>query len=129
MFFNRKILVNEFNYQVMGLDFNNNHTYNNYVKYFDEYNSMVVFSTIFDNSILVYRLTPEQYKDFKDGKYALSHDGKGFGKTPTGYNVKNYGINKLFSGSISRKKTLKEMLDIAEEIAIGKKVELKITKA
>lgn len=119
MFFRRKHFI-EFGYKVMGLDFGNNDTYNNYVKYFDEHNSMVVCSTIYDNKVMVYRLTPEQYKDFHAGKYALSHDGKGYGKTPTGHDVMNYGHTNVFKGGeLSNRKSLKEFLDLAEEIAKG----------
>ena len=123
MFFTRKHLL-EYGYKVMGLDFGRNDTYNNYVKYFPEHNSMVVFSTVFNNSVLVYRLTKQQYDDFQEGKFALSHDGKGWGNTPDGYPIKNYGLTIVFAGgSISRRKYLKEMLDVAEEMAQGKEVE------
>lgn len=123
MFFRRKHLV-EYGYKVMGLDFCRNDTYNNYVKYFPEHNSMVVFSSIHDNRVLVYQLTKEQYEDFQEGKFALSHDGRGRGNTPAGYPIENYGLRIIFAGGeISRRKYLKEMLDVAEEIAQGKKVD------
>lgn len=123
MFFRRKHLI-DFGYQVLGLDFGRNDTYNHYVKYFPEHNSMVVFSSLFNNSVLVYRLTKQQYEDFQKGKFALSHDGKGWGTTPSGYPVKNYGLTVIFAGGeISRRKNLKEMLDIAEEVAQGNKVD------
>ena len=41
MFFRRKHLL-ELGFQVMGLDFGRNDTCNHYVKYYPEYNSMVV---------------------------------------------------------------------------------------
>lgn len=127
MFFRRKHLL-EFGYKVMGLDFGCNDTYNNYVKYFDEHNSIVVCSTIHNNRIMVYKLTPEQYKDFHTGKYALSHNGKGYGKTPTGYEIKNYGHRDIFpGGDLPNRKSLKAFLDIAEEIAQGKNVKFTIT--
>jgi hypothetical protein len=123
MFFSRKHLL-EYGYKVMGLDFGSNNTYNNYVKYFPEHNSMVVFSSVHNNKVLVYQLTKEQYADFQDGKFALSHDGKGWGTTPSGYPIKNYGLTTIFAGGeISRRKYLKEMLDVAEEVAQGNKVE------
>jgi hypothetical protein len=123
MFFRRKHLV-EFGYKVMGLDFGSNDTYNHYVKYFPEHNSMVVFSSIHNNRVLVYRLTKQQYDDFQEGKFALSHDGKGWGSTPSGYPIKNHGITTIFAGGdITRRKYLKEMLDVAEEMAQGKEIE------
>jgi hypothetical protein len=126
MFFKRKHLV-EFGYKVMGFDTGSNNTCYNYVKYFPEYSSLVVFSTIFDNSVLVYKLTSEQYQDFIEGKFALSHNGKGYGKTPCGYDVKNYGLRTIFGGGeIARLKYLKEMLDVAEEIAQGQEVKFSI---
>lgn len=122
MFFRRKHFL-EFGYKVMGLDFGRNDTYNNYVKYFDDLHSMVVCSTIFNNSVMVYKLTPEQYKDFHAGKFALSHNGKGYGTTPSGYPVKNYGLRIIFAGGeLTRKKYLKDILDIAEDVAQGKDV-------
>jgi len=123
MFFTRKHLL-EYGYKVMGFDFGRNDTCNNYVKYFPEHNSMVVFSTVFNNSVLVYRLTKQQYDDFQEGKFALSHDGKGWGNTASGYPIKNYGLTIVFAGGeISRRKYLKEMLDVAEEMAQGKEIE------
>jgi hypothetical protein len=54
----------------------------------------------------------------------LSHDGRGWGSTPTGHPIKNHGITTIFAGGeISRRKYLKEMLDVAEEIAQGKEIE------
>lgn len=127
MFFRRKHLI-EFGYKVMGLDFGSNQTLNHYVKYFPEHNSMVVFSTIYDNSVIVYELTKEQYDDFQDGKYALSHDGKGRGTTPSGYPVKNYGVKIIYAGGeLSRIKYLKDILDVAEKIAQGEKIKYEFT--
>lgn len=126
MFFRRKHLV-ELGYKVIGLDFNRNDTYNNYVKYFPKNNSMVVMSTVHNNQVMVYKLTPQQYKDFDKGKYALSHNGRGSGTTPTGHEIKNYGFRPVFNGGdISRVKFLKEMLDVAEEIAQGKEISFTI---
>lgn len=127
MFFTRKHFI-EFGYRVMGLDFGSNNTYNNYVKYFPEHNSMVVCSTIFNNRVMVYRLTKEQYDSFQDGKFALSHDGKGYGKTATGYPIKNHGLTVIYEGGeLSRRKFLKEILDVAEEVAQGKDVKYEFT--
>ena len=126
MFFRRKHLVG-LDYKVMGLDFNRNDTYNNYVKYFPKHHSMVVMSTVHNNQVMVYKLTPQQYRNFEKGKYALSHDGKGSGTTPTGHEIKNYGFRPIFNGGeITRVKYLKEILDVAEEIAQGKEVEFSI---
>jgi hypothetical protein len=116
MFFQRKHFI-EWGYKVMGLDFNSNHTCNHYVKYFPEKYSMVVCSTIFNNKIMVYRLTPEQYKDFHDGKFALSHQGQNGGTTPSGYPVKDCGYINVFSGDLKNRKSLKQYLDQAEVIA------------
>lgn len=117
MFFSRKHFI-EFGYKVMGLDFGSNHSCNNYVKYFPKFNSMVVCSTIFNNSVMVYRLTKEQYNKFQKGDFALSHDGNGRGTTPTGHKVENYGyINVYSGGELKNRKELKKYLDSAEEIA------------
>jgi len=126
MFFRRKHLL-KLGYKVMGLDFGRNDTENHYVKYFPKHNSMVVVSTIHNNAVMVYKLTPQQYKDFDKGKFALSHDGNGFGKTPTGHEIKNYGFRPIFGGGeITRVKYLKEITDVAEEIAQGKEVTFSI---
>lgn len=126
MFFRRKHLL-ELGYKVMGLDFGRNDTYNHYVKYYPEHNSMVVFSTLHNNSLLLYRLTKEQYADFQKGNFALSHDNRGWGTTPAGYPIKNYGLTILFQGGeISRVKYLKNMLDIAEDLAQGKDVKFEL---
>ncbi len=123
MFFRRKHLIG-LGYNVIGLDFGRNDTCNNYVKYFPEHHSMVVFSTVFNNSVTVYKLTKDQYDSFQKGEYALSHDGKGYGSTPAGYPVKNYGLKVIFSGGeLSRVKYLKDILDIAEEIAQNKRID------
>lgn len=117
MFISRKHLI-KLGYEVLGLDFGRNDTFNHYVKYFPEFNSMVVFSSLHNNRVLVYRLTKQQYQDFQEGKFALSHNGNEGGTTPTGYPIKNYGLTVVFhGGGISRIKYLKEMLDVAEEIA------------
>ncbi len=120
MFFNRKHFI-DFGYQVMGLDFGSNNTYNIYVKYFPEHNSMAVCSTLHNNKVMVYRLTQEQYDSFQKGEFALSHDGEGYGTTPTGHPIKNYGLTVVYGGGeLSRKKFLKDILDVAEDIAQGK---------
>lgn len=117
MFFRRKHFI-DFGYKVMGLDFGRNDTYNIYVKYFKELNSLVVCSTIHNNAVMVYRLTKEQYDDFILGKFALSHNGNGFGKTPSGHPIKNYGYINIFSGGeLKNRKTLKKYLDQGEIIA------------
>lgn len=117
MFFNRKHLL-EFGYKVMGLDFHSNQTYNHYVKYFPENNSMVVFSTLHNNRVMIYKLTKEQYDAFQEGKYALSENGNGHGKTPTGYPIKNYGLTVVFAGGeLKNRKALKTILDSAEKLA------------
>lgn len=127
MFFSRKHFI-EFGYQVMGLDFGSNNTYNHYVKYFHEHNSMVVCSTLHNNRVVVYRLTKEQYESFKKGEFALSHDGRGYGTTPTGYPIKNYGMTVIYEGGeLSRRKFLKEILDVAEDVAQGKDVKYEFT--
>lgn len=106
----------------MGLDFASNHTYNNYVKYFPEHNSMVVFTNIYNNSVLVYRLTKAEYEAFNRGDFALSFDGKGHGKTPTGHPVKNASLVTVYSGlELGNRKELKKYLDKAELIAQYKK--------
>lgn len=130
MFFSRKHFI-EFGYQVMGLDFGSNNTYNHYVKYFPKYDSMVVCSTIHNNKVMVYRLTKEQYYSFQKGDFALSHDGKGCGTTPIGHSIKNYDLTVIFEGgNLTRKKRLKDILDVAEDIAQGKdvKYEFKIKR-
>lgn len=120
MFFKRKNLL-EYGYKIMGFDTHRNSSCYHYVKYFDNHNSMVLFSTIHYNIINVYFLTPEQYKDFHKGKFALSHDGNSNGRTPSGYDIKIVKLVKVFEGGeINRRKYLKEMLDVAEEIAQGK---------
>lgn len=117
MFFNRKHLL-ELEYKVMGLDFHSNQSCNHYVKYFPENNSMVVFSTIYNNRVMVYKLTKEQYDDFQVGKYALSENGKGHGNTPNGYPIKNYGLIVVFNGGALRNRIgLKKILASAEKIA------------
>lgn len=122
MFFTRQHLI-DLGYQVLGIDFQTNNTYKNYVKYFPEHNSMVVFSTIFNNKVLVYKLTKEQFDGFNKGEFALSHNGKSSGTTCSGVPIKNYGLQTIFDGGfISRIKYLKEILDIAESIAKGEKI-------
>lgn len=126
MFFNRKHLI-ALGYKVMGLDFGSNHTYNNYVKYFPQFHAIVVCSTIHNNAVFVYKLTPEQYEAFENGKFALSHNGNGWGKTPCGYEVKNHGYISIFGGGdLTRVKYLKEILDVAEDIAQGKDIKFSL---
>lgn len=126
MFFNYGHLE-PLGYKILGIGFSSKNTCNHYIKYFPEHNAIVVFSTIFENRLLVYRLTEEQYNGFIKGEYALSHTGKGYGNTPCGVPVKNYGVNVLFSGgNITRYKKLKEMLSIAEDFAQGKEVKYEI---
>ena len=117
MFFNRKHLL-EYGYKVMGIDTHSNKSCYHYVKYFDEHNSMVVFSTIHHNTVNVYFLTPEQYQDFHKGNFALSHDGNSTGRTPSGYDTKITQMVKVFEGGEMKYKTqLKYHLDKAETLA------------
>lgn len=126
MFFNYSHLE-PLGYKILGIGFSSKNTCNHYIKYFPEHNAIVVFSTIFENRLLVYRLTEDQYNNFIKGEYALSHTGDGYGATPSEVPIKNYGVNVLFSGgNITRYKKLKEMLSIAEDFAQEKEVKYEI---
>lgn len=126
MFFNYGHLE-PLGYKILGIGFSSKNTCNHYIKYFPNHNSIVVFSTIYNNRIVLYRLTEDQYHSFEKGEYALSHTGKGYGTTPCGVPIKNYGVNVLFEGgNITRYKKLKEMLSIAEDLAQGEKVDYEI---
>ena len=126
MFFNYGHLE-PLGYKILGFGFSSKDSCNHYIKYFPNHNSIVVFSTIHYNRIIVYRLTEDQYHSFVKGDYALSHTGNGYGTTPSGAPIKNYGVNVLFEGgNITRYKKLKEMLSIAEDLAQGEKVDYEI---
>lgn len=111
--------MEEFGFKILGLSTRSRNNCLNYVKYFDDKHSLISFSNISGNKVSVYKLTPEQYVNFKEGKFTLSSDGKGSGRTPSGYPVKNYGFHQIYAGPELRyKRQLKAYLDIAEQLIL-----------
>jgi len=118
MFFNRKHLA-ELGYGILGLHTLSLNTCHHYVKYFDETNSLVLFSTIKHNTVGVFKLMPTDYADFKLGKFALSTT-KDSGITPSGAKIRRGNYIEVFGGGeIKNRKALKAYITQAEELAIN----------
>lgn len=74
MFFNKKHLE-PLGYKIIGFNWGSLNSLYNYAKMFEATKSMVVFSTVYDNTVAVYKMTDSQWDDYNNGFVAISHDG------------------------------------------------------
>lgn len=123
MFFN-KIHLENLGYKVVGLRMGGLNVCHHYSKMFEDKRTLVIFSTIYDNIVRVYKLTEKQWESYQKGDVALSLSGNSHGWTTTsGHHIINaHQMKIIHTGELKRQKRLKELLDIAERVAQDEKL-------
>jgi len=118
-FWDRKTLLSV-GFKVLGLDFGGNNVYNFYVQYYPASHAILIFDA-YENIMNLYKLSPEDYNGFKDGKFSITYDKAKDGRRNAFGSVLKYLPANNITAKTKHKKIerinhMKEAITIAELI-------------